>query len=192
MSAAKPVALLLAAGRGSRFSPGGETNKLLARLPNGVNVAVQSARTLLACVPTVIAVVQDANSTLATLLAQEGCTVVPCPDAHLGMGHSLAAGVAASPAASGWLVALADMPYLQIITLHALLQAPLPPLGIIAPGYQGQRGHPVLFGPAHRNALLQLQGDKGARDVLQAHSVTTLPCEDAGCLRDIDQPQDIS
>lgn len=191
MSAAKPVAILLAAGRGSRFSPSGEANKLLARLPSGVNVAVQSARTLRTCVPTVIAVVQDTNSTLAALLAQEGCCIVPCPDAHRGMGHSLAAGVAAYPSPSGWLVALADMPYLQASTLQTLLQAPLPTLGIVAPGYQGQRGHPVLFGPGHETALRQLSGDSGARHLLQTYPVTTLAVNDPGCLIDIDHPHDI-
>lgn len=52
-----PVGILLAAGRGRRFDPSGERNKLLQALPGGEPVVVASAHALLAVLPRVIAVV---------------------------------------------------------------------------------------------------------------------------------------
>lgn len=112
------VGVLLAAGRGSRFDPDGTVNKLLAALPDGTPVAVQAARHLRAVLDDVVAVVPAAGThgaeveRLAALLAEAGCEVLRCTRAARGMGASLAAGVAARPHAGGWIIALADMPWL--------------------------------------------------------------------------------
>ncbi|PNQ40697.1 NTP transferase domain-containing protein, partial [Ralstonia solanacearum] len=76
------VGVLLAAGRGSRFDPGGAVNKLLAALPDGTPVAVQAARHLRAVLADVVAVVPAAGThgaeaeRLAVLLAEAGCDVL--------------------------------------------------------------------------------------------------------------------
>ncbi len=98
------VGVLLAAGRGSRFDPGGAVNKLLAALPDGTPVAVQAARHLRAVLADVVAVVPAAGThgaeaeRLAVLLAEAGCDVLRCPYAARGMGASLAAW----PTCRGW------------------------------------------------------------------------------------------
>ena len=51
-------------------------------------------------------------------LAAEHVQVVVCQNADTGMGASLAAGVAASRDARGWLIVLADMPAIQLSTLQ--------------------------------------------------------------------------
>ncbi|NQA49427.1 nucleotidyltransferase family protein, partial [Pseudomonas aeruginosa] len=112
-------------------------------------------------------------------------------DASSGMGHSLAAGVAAarnSPARA-IAVLLGDMPWIAADTLERLA-AMATPEAIVFPLYDGQRGHPVLFGRAFWDALAQLDGDQGARRVLQAHRPAwrEVPCDDPGVLRDVDTP----
>ncbi|MEZ5583336.1 MAG: NTP transferase domain-containing protein [Candidatus Competibacteraceae bacterium] len=62
------------------------------------------------------------------------------------------------------------------------------PWDIVAPVFHGQRGHPVVFGGAYREALLTLKGDQGARILLHEHReyLKTVACQDEGVLLDID------
>jgi molybdenum cofactor cytidylyltransferase len=57
----------------------------------------------------------------------------------------------------------------------------------------GERGHPVGFSAAHREALAALEGDAGARSILisQAQQIVKVPVNDAGILADIDRPGDL-
>ncbi len=115
------VGVLLAAGRGQRFDASGERNKLLAPLADGHPVVEASARALLGALPQVVAVVRDGDDELAALLRELGCAVTPCPDAERGMAASLAHGLRHSPAhADAWIIALADMPFVQTATISAL------------------------------------------------------------------------
>jgi len=186
----KIVGILLAAGRGERF--GGD--KLLAPLPeSGVRVGIAALRNLRAAVFEVIAVVRTGDDKLAALFEAEGVRVIRAERADEGMGASLAAGVAAAADADGWLVALADMPWIAPAT-HAHVAAGLRDgAQIVAPYYNGRRGHPVGFAAALRGELLALDGDQGARRVLGAHrdAVTPIDVDDAGALRDVDRPQDL-
>jgi len=60
-----------------------------------------------------------------------------------------------------------------------------------APTFDGRRGNPVAFDAAHRDDLLALEGDQGARRLLISHPVTTIAVPDPGILRDIDSPSDL-
>ncbi|CAB3648633.1 hypothetical protein R8871_00828 [Paraburkholderia graminis C4D1M] len=183
--------ILLAAGVGSRFDPQGVQNKLLARLPDGTPLAHEAARRLLLVVPTVLAVVRPGAEALARLLNEAGCDVVFAAAAERGMGASLAAGIDASDDAEGWIVALADMPRIQPSTIEAVARTLDGGASIVAPFYEGQRGHPVGFGAEHREALMSLDGDSGARSLLMSGRVVRLDVDDAGVLRDVDTPGDL-
>ncbi|SCZ53044.1 nucleotidyltransferase family protein [Thiohalomonas denitrificans] len=185
----KPIGLLLAAGAGTRF--GGR--KLLAPLSDGTPLGIAAARHLRAAVADCIVVVGPAERTLTPLFRAEGLRVVECPDAAQGMGHSLACGVAASRFASGWIVALADMPWIApdtIRTVAATLSAGAP---LAAPIHHGRRGHPVGIAAEFRQELQQMSGDAGARHLLRRESarLVTIPCDDPGVLRDVDSPADL-
>ena len=183
--------VLLAAGLGSRFDPDGMHNKLLARMRDGTPVAHEAAHRLLAVVPRVVAVVRPGSDALARLLNDAGCEVVFAPAAERGMGASLAAGIEASDDAEGWIVALADMPRIQPSTIEAVARTLDGGASIVAPFYEGQRGHPVGFGAEHREALMSLDGDSGARSLLMSGRVVRLDVDDAGVLRDVDTPGDL-
>jgi molybdenum cofactor cytidylyltransferase len=183
--------VLLAAGYGSRFDPEGVHNKLLARLPDGTPIAYESAHRLLLVVPHVIAVVRPGSEMLARALNDAGCHVIFSADAERGMGATLAAGVEASEDSDGWIVALADMPRIAASTIEAVARAADQGASIVAPYYRGQRGHPVGFGVQHRDALLALDGDTGARALFATHAVTRIDVNDPGVLSDIDTPEDL-
>lgn len=183
--------ILLAAGRGRRFDPGGGRNKLLQRLPGGDPVVVASARRLLACVSRVVAVVPPDDGGVREALLALGCEVTVCPDADTGMGASLAHAIRRSLPAEGWLVALGDMPFVAESTLAALRDAVQAGAGIAVPVHGERRGNPVAFGAVHLDALLTMHGDQGARRLLQAYPVQEVPVADPGILQDIDTPADL-
>jgi molybdenum cofactor cytidylyltransferase len=62
-----------------------------------------------------------------------------------------------------------------------------------APVYQGQRGHPVGFSHAMRAGLEALDGDRGARTLLEQHAarLSLFEVNDPGCLADVDTPDDL-
>jgi molybdenum cofactor cytidylyltransferase len=187
--------ILLAAGRGRRFDPQGRRNKLLQTLPAGDLVVVASARRLLSVCARVVAVVPPDDGGVADALRALGCDVTLCLDADAGMGLSLAHAVRyslqADAASQGWLVALGDMPFVEPITLQALAEAIVAGAGIAAPLFDGRRGNPVAFGAIHRDALLSLDGDQGARRLLATCPVSAIEVPDPGILRDIDTPDDL-
>jgi len=189
--ASSATGVLLAAGTGSRFDPEGLRNKLLAPLPGGTCVAHEAAHRLLLVVPKVIAVVRPGSDALAHMLNDAGCDVVFSADAQRGMGASLAAGVGAAHEAESWIVALADMPRIGVATIEAVARAIDEGASLAAPFHEGQRGHPVGFGLAHRAALLALDGDTGARALMSSPTLTRIDVDDPGILRDVDTPADL-
>ena len=190
MAVEPPVGILLAAGRGKRFDPSGECDKLLALLPSGIPVAVAAAMNLCAALPRVIAVVRPGADILATLLRNAGCEVVVCPQADEGMGTVLACAIQHSADAAAWVVALADMPFIAAETYASVVDA-LAANNLVAPEFSGQRGHPVGFGRQHLTHLLSLQGDSGARGLFAAGTPHLFATTDRGVIRDIDTASDL-
>jgi molybdenum cofactor cytidylyltransferase len=187
------VGILMAAGRGRRFDPEGRRNKLLQPLQSGDTVVGASARKLLAAVPRVIAVVPPDDGGVAGLLAGLGCEVTVCPGADSGMAASLVHAIRHSlPDATAWLVALGDMPHVAPDTLAQLAGALAAGAPIVVPVKDGRRGNPVGFGRVHLDALLALQGDQGARRLLQTCPVTAVAVDDPGIFLDIDTPANLS
>lgn len=184
------VGLLLAAGASTRFG----ADKLAHPLPHGVAVAVQAARHLKAEVARVLAVVRPGSDDTARALADEGCEVVVCEDAAEGMGASLACGARAAGAVDGYLVALADMPFVRPSTIAALRDALAGGAVLVAPYFHARRGHPVGIAGRFRAELEVLSGDEGARKLLAAHAaeLVKVPVGDPGVIRDIDTPADVA
>ena len=184
------VGLLLAAGSATRFG----SDKLRHELPHGVSIAVQSARHLKLEIPRVVAVVRPDSSELVTNLKQEGCEVVVCDNAAEGMGASLACAARAAGEADGYLIALADMPFLRRTTIAAVREALVAGAPLAAPYFRARRGHPVGLSRRFFPELLALRGDEGAKRVIAANEkqMVKIPVGDPGALRDIDRPEDLA
>lgn len=170
-----PVVLILAAGHGERFrAAGAKTDKLSAELTTQTGT-----RTVLEHV-----IAAACASGLNWYVVRHEQTAHLSPQ---GMGSSIASGVTATPDASGWLVLPGDLPLIQPESLQAVSSALLHhPL--VVPMINGQAGHPVGFGVNHRQALMNLRGDQGARVIVQQHTPYRLPLDDIGCILDVDTP----
>lgn len=184
------VGLLLAAGRGHRFG----SDKLLHRLPDGRPLVVASAQRLAATTDRTVALIRPRHEALHTVLLELGIEVIEVANADAGIGHTLAAGVRATPQSAGWLVALGDMPCVHHDTMRQVAQALRAGAAIAAPFHNGHRGHPVGFAHPWYDALQGLEGDEGARHLLRAHSaaITRIDVNDPGCLFDVDAPHDLA
>jgi len=182
------VGILLAAGFSRRFGD----DKRLVEI-DGVPLAVISARKLQAACARTIVIVRPEYDALAAHPGLLGCTVVRCTDPERGMGHSLAAGIAASADAAGWLIALADMPSIDPASYRAVIEALQAGASLAQPSYRGRPGHPVGFAAAWRDSLLALDGDIGARELIRSAGVARVVCpvDDPGIHRDIDLPADL-
>ncbi len=164
----KPVVLVLASGRGERFlAGGGGTHKLQALLGD---------RTVL-------------QHTLEAVRAS-GLLFHLEEAPHPGMGDSIAAAVRATADAEGWLILPADLPLVLPETLRRVAAA-APEQTVVRPVYQGRHGHPVRFSRDCGPALMALGGEQGAAAVVRRHRLWTLEVDDAGCVSDIDTPEDL-
>jgi len=186
--------LLLCGGRASRFG----SDKLLASVKRGsetLPMAALSARGAIVGAGNALAVIPPGAEKLREVLAEAGCDILESAATARGIGASLAAGVARSRDAVGWIVALGDMPFIEASTFASVLQALRAGALIAAPVHRttNARGHPVGFSRRLHDELLALDGDEGARSIIQSHrdDVVLIPVGDEGITMDIDTPRDL-
>lgn len=183
------VGILLAAGSASRFG----SDKLLHPLADSTPMALAAARRLRPACDRAIAVLRPGSDAAAELLALEGFEMVVSTASVHGMGHSLAAGVAASLDAAAWIIALADMPFIAPESYRRVTAALRAGGSIVVPEYRGRRGHPVGFSREWGERLAALSGDEGARRILAAFPEAIVRCavDDPGITRDVDRLADL-
>jgi molybdenum cofactor cytidylyltransferase len=180
-------AIIPAAGLSSRF---GGPNKLLQPWGDSTIIGTVVQALLPFGLPIIVVTGRDAEQVAQA--SHPGISVFN--DRYQdGLGTSIAKGIAASPPSEGFLIALGDMPNLQPAVIERLLaEFENAPLGaILAPVYQAdptRPGHPVLFDASYRSALEALEGDEGARSILQANRDRLQLIQVRGHLEDIDSP----
>jgi len=183
------VGILLAAGSSTRFG----SPKLLRSLENGIPLALRSAQNLLSAIPYSVAVIRKGDKTLRQLLSTTNINIIENPDAAEGISTSIVCGIQHHQPAAGWVIALADMPYIPAQIIGEVANAVDSGASIAAPRYKNRRGHPVGFARHLASELLKLRGDSGAKAIIDNHNhvVQFIDVEDDGVLRDIDKPTDI-
>ena len=111
-----------------------------------------------------------------------------------GLSTSLKRGLAAVPAETdAVLVCLGDMPLVDAQTIDRLVAAfnVAEHRTICVPTFEGKRGNPVLWGRQHFIAIDEIEGDQGARLLLDALSdeVVEIEVKTQAVLVDVDTPQ---
>lgn len=182
----------MAAGFSRRFG----SDKRLTRLPSG--------ETLLSATLTLVQrhfadtrVVIRARDDIQALGLPNDQSVIRAPEKDIGLGTSL--GIAFGQLlhqpteAQAAAVMLGDMPWITDASLTTLIQAAEEGL-IVRPRFEGQTGHPVIFGRAFWRELASLRGTRGAASITSVHPAASriLEVNDEQVLRDVDKPWDLS
>ena len=159
--------LLLASGASRRFG----SNKLLAPLA-GRAIVRWSAEALVGEVDETYVVVRAQSRELRTALAGLAVHWVDNPHADRGISASIAAGIARlSNDVEAVVITLGDQPLIdaQVIARVVSRWRESPDeVSAVTTQYADGRGHPTLFGAALFPALRSLEGDRGARELLDS------------------------
>ena len=160
-------AILLAAGESKRM---GKTKQLMPL--GGKTIVEHSLDNLLASqVNEVVVVTGKQADIVAKTIANRPVKIVINPDYAQGMSTSLKKGLTSIGSnADAVMVVLADQPFIDNLLINRLIEEfQGHDKGIVVPVYKARRGHPIIFAIKYRNELLQLQGDAGAKTVLEQH-----------------------
>lgn len=192
---AEVAAIVLAAGRSTRFSGGAEgVTKLVAEVDGAplVRRAVEAA--IGSGARPVVVVTGHARDAVMAALAGLEFLEAPNPDYALGIASSVKTGLAALPlSCDGALIFLGDMPRVTADLARKLVAAFAADSGLdaVTPLVAGRRGNPVLLTRKLFAPAMQLAGDEGARKLLMRANlrVAEIAVDDEGAAFDVDTPE---
>lgn len=186
----KLAILILAAGMSSRM---GQEKQLLTCQPAGAGPLNFLEKTLDLYRPygSLFVVLGYGADRIRRESDLEGARIIINPHYKEGLGSSLAAGLGAlrGEAYTGLIMTFCDMPHLKAETLRAFKACiKARPDDIIQADYQGKRGHPVYLPARFFSQLANVEGDKGARDIIRDNPASYWPCPvlDPAVVEDID------
>jgi molybdenum cofactor cytidylyltransferase len=182
--------VVLAAGLSRRM---GAANKLLAEVEGAPMIARCVDAVLASPARPVVVVTGHEAARVRRALAGRALSFAHNPEPEAGLSASLRTGIAAlGDEVDGALVCLGDMPWVRPEHIGALIAAFEASGGrtICVPVFEGRRGNPVLWPARHFAEIAALEGDRGARALLDAHAdeVCYVPVADAGVTLDVDTP----
>lgn len=188
-AAPKVYAVVLAAGRSSRM---GGPNKLLAMFGDEPLVRLTAGRAAASRASGTVVVAGHQEERVRAALAGLPVEIVSNPEFSSGLASSLKTGIAALPAdAAGALILLGDMPGVSSADMDRLLAAFQAAGGtsVVRATHEGKRGNPVLLPRALFPAVATLEGDTGARHLVEAESLAVVDVEvGEGASIDVDTP----
>lgn len=186
------VILIPAAGAASRMHG---TDKLLEDV-GGEPVLRRVTRLATETGATVLVALPDTGPYLPARRAAVmglGARVVPVADSHEGMAASLRAGAQEIGPAEGLMVLLPDMPDIDQADLGQMISAfaEEPTVPLRATDADGTTdGHPVILPRRLMQELAVLNGDRGARVVLDGERIRRIPLPARHAVTDLDTPED--
>ncbi|HEV7251651.1 MAG TPA: molybdopterin-binding/glycosyltransferase family 2 protein [Mesorhizobium sp.] len=181
-------AVVLAAGRSSRM---GGPNKLLALFEGEPLVRLVAGQALRSGAAEVVVVTGHQAERVEAALAGFSARLVHNPDFRAGLASSLKTGVSAlSDEAAGALVMLGDMPGVSAGDLDRMIAAFRRERGgrVVRATSRGKRGNPVILPRALFSAVMALEGDTGARHIVESADAVDVDLGDHASL-DVDTPE---
>lgn len=188
----RPVVVVLAAGRGSRFN--GSEHKLGQAFGDASVLRTTLQHVVASGLEYVVVITDALMADACRVVDAKHLVVLPSVGSDdsmpLGMGYSIAAGVSARPDATGWIVLPADMPLVEAATIRAVAEA-MDEHPVAYASYRGRRGHPVGFDAELYSELSLLAGDTGANRLVARYPSCAVEAGDPGVLVDIDTEADL-
>ncbi|MBL8576099.1 MAG: molybdopterin-binding/glycosyltransferase family 2 protein [Mesorhizobium sp.] len=188
--AARPVdvhAVILAAGRSSRM---GGPNKLMAHFSGRPLIRQTVERAQASLVRGAVVVTGHQAERVNDALDGLDLEIVRNPDFASGLSSSLKAGIAAlPPTSSGALILLGDMPAVSAADMNRLVSEFRKAGGkaIVRATHDGKRGNPVILPRALFGQVSTLEGDTGARHLVESGLAEVIDVEiGAGASIDVD------
>ena len=173
--------LVLAAGASTRFG----AQKQLAEF-DGVPMLEHSLRTMRSApVDRVVVVLGSGADEITALVDLHGADPLVCSRWDEGQSASLACGLAELADCEAIVVTLGDQPRMAPDAIRRVI-ASRNGASAIRATYNGNPGHPVLLERDLFEALRDVTGDKGARNLLLSVPVRDIPCDDLGGGEDVD------
>ncbi|RWQ48313.1 NTP transferase domain-containing protein, partial [Mesorhizobium sp.] len=169
--------VLLAAGRSSRM---GGPNKLLALFDGQPLVRRSADRALGSKASGTVVVTGHQRERVRAALSGLDVTFADNPDFAEGLSSSLKAGIArVSGDAAGAMIVLGDMPGIASADLDRLIDAFRKSEGrsVVRASHEGKRGNPVLLPRSLFAAIAHLEGDTGARHLVEAEGLDVVDVE---------------
>lgn len=185
----RPTIIVLAAGPGSRF--GGSVPKLAQAVDAGTVLGLTLDHAVQTRLPVVVVTTPALAPLAAPHLATRDIVVLDAAESARGLGAAVAAGVAASSDAPGWLMLPGDMPLVRPDSLLAVAAA-LEQHPVAYAQYRGQRAFPVAFAAELYSELIVLAGDDALRRLGARYPAHEQAVDDAGVLLDVDTPDDLA
>jgi CTP:molybdopterin cytidylyltransferase MocA len=181
---------VLAAGRGSRLGDDAKPLALLRSRPL-VEWALDAA---VASGLHPVWLVTGYRGRQVAAAAPPGVDVVHNRHWRQGIASSLRAAlgaVAPYPDVGAVCVGLADQPRVGPEAYRRLAAAHEQGATLAVATYDGVRGNPVLLARSLWAEADQLEGDVGARQLMNRHTVVEVPCDGTGTAVDVDTPKDL-
>ena len=185
----KTAILILAAGSASRM---GKMKQLLP-YKNTTLLEWIIEQALKSIVKNVFCVLGANKEKIKKQFTTKPIEVIYNPNYKNGLSSSIVAGIdfLQKHNFDNALIILADQPHVTSEYLNSLIEASKKnPTKIIASNYQGSVGVPAMFPKKYFNDLLNLEGDKGAKNFLLQHNSNVLKINSHQNLLDIDTPED--
>ncbi|WP_372378095.1 NTP transferase domain-containing protein [Vibrio natriegens] len=184
------VALILAGGYGKRFGQ----DKRRVPMDHHQTLLGSTLKSVQNTFKESYVVIRDDDQP-SQLGLNESTKIIYSTRSDKGLGASLSTGIEfiQSSKFSAVAIFLGDMPWIDSTTLEILVNAARRSR-IVLPTFQGQPGHPVIFGRQFWPELLSLNDDKGAKSIVSRHhnNCVFIPVKDSGILRDVDVPDDLT
>lgn len=132
---------------------------------------------------------------IQSIVEKYSVEIVENKDWENGLGKSIAVGTSAilkkEPQTEGILILLADQPWVDGSYLEKLISRfEDRPDAIIASDYGGFHGVPAIFAKAYFEQLQELEGDNGAKELLNSRKMPIISVKSPEKLDDIDTPAD--
>jgi molybdenum cofactor cytidylyltransferase len=183
-----PAGLILAAGAGRRF---GGTKQLADLRGRPLLEHALDAMLAVPALDPVLVVLGHAADAILERVDFGDAEVVVCEEWDRGQGFSLRRGIAALEDADAVVVTLGDQPFITPQVIAGALDH-LDGYDAVRATYGGKPGHPVVLGRRVMDAVGELEGDVGARDLLARFRVRDWEAGHLCSAADIDTQEELA